>query len=115
MKNNEQGFSVLEGLLVVVVLVVISGVGYSIYNRSHTVASAGNAAMTSSSATGIAPTTAQPIAPLGTTANVGDLEAQDANSESNIDSKHSNSDQSSAADTANTATDIGGAYNESTL
>jgi hypothetical protein len=112
MKQNEQGFSIIEGLLVLVVLVVVSGVGYGLYNRSHTVASAGNTAASDSSAASIAPSTVLPIAPLGTTANIDDLAVQDANNESNIDSKNTSSDEGSALNTDNAATDVGGSDNE---
>ncbi|MBC7546785.1 hypothetical protein H7171_03510 [Candidatus Saccharibacteria bacterium] len=115
MRKNEQGFSVIEGLLAVVVLVVISGVGYSIYHRSHSVASTGKASTSSSPAATVDASAAQSIAPIGTTASVDNVTVQDANSESGIDAKHASSDQSSSTNSDGAATDVGGAYNESTL
>jgi len=101
MRSGQNGFSVIEGLLIVAVVAVIGASGYLLYQSHHK------------------PTktvTATKVTPaVGTTESIDSLTAQDASSEAAIDAKHSAA-ETSAAQSANTAAaNIGGGYNESSL
>jgi len=66
MKNNENGFGAVEGLLVIVVVVLLGVVGYMVYKNHNKVTS--NSSTTTSTIT-TAPaktTTTQPVAPANT-------------------------------------------------
>jgi hypothetical protein len=117
MKKIEHGFSHIEGFLVVLVLVVIGGVGYSVIHRSHKVNSETSkpAVTTPVSSTTQTTPAAQPLSTVGTTQGIDSLTAQDAGSESSIDSKHSNSDQTTTQSANGAASNVGGAYNESSI
>lgn len=117
MTKTEQGFSVIEGLLVVVVVGVIAGVGYGTLHHKRSVASVNTDTKSNSQASTLPQTAAtnQPIVATGTSQSIDDLTTQDASSESSIDSKHSTNDQSTAQNDTNAASDVEGAYNESTF
>ena len=113
----EHGFSAIEGLLVIVVLVVIGGVGYTVLNRGHKTASVDKTATTHAATQPESQTAAtdKPLAPVGTTESIDSLTTQDINSESSIDSAHSASEQATDQNANSAAANIGGAYNESAL
>ena len=101
MTTTERGFSHIEGLLILVVLVVIGAVGYGVMLHGHTVASV--------------TTPTKTLSTVGSSQNIDNLTTQDASSESSIDSKYSTSDQTTSQSANNAASNVGGAYDESTL
>ncbi|OVE78975.1 hypothetical protein BVY00_01585 [bacterium G20] len=105
MKKTSKGFSVIEILLVIILVVLVGGVGYSVYHRNH-----------KSQAVANQQTPTQPLPPAdGTTQSIDSLVAQDAGSESSINTKYSNDDQSTVQGTNGSTADLGGAYNESSF
>jgi len=73
MKINQKGFSLIEGVIVVVVLVAIAGAGYYVYHKDQK--SVGNAPISSANTTHTAylgyksPSTATQVAPNITSAS----------------------------------------------
>ena len=106
MRQTEQGFTVIEGILVIVVLVVIAGVGYATFNVNS------KAATKDQFSSATAPIT---TASTSSIQNIDTLTAQDANNESTIDSTHAVSDQTSAQSSSNAAANVGGSFDESAL
>lgn len=105
MRKAQEGFTVVEVILVLAVLVVIGGVSYAVLHRaSRSVASSQTA-----------PTSQAPAAAVGTTQSIDNLMAQDAASESAIDTRHTSNDQTNAQSTNGAAANVGGAYDESTF
>lgn len=113
MRKNEHGFSGIEALLIVLVLVMIGGVAFNLYRRNHQVDSTVATPAVTTAKT--SKTAAIPAATNGSTASIANLTSLDASSESSIDAKYSSGDQSTAAVANSAAAGIGGAYDESSL
>jgi hypothetical protein len=101
---NQIGFSIVEGLLAVVVTTVLGGVGYTAYHRIHST--------TASSQTATVTTAARPSS---TSDSITQLVNQQTSAEASVDSSYSTKDQQTAQSTSGAATAVGGAYDESTL
>lgn len=105
--KKPQGFTALEGILVLAVLVVIGGISYAVLHRASHQASVASSQTSQS--------TQAPAAPVGTTQSIDNLTAQDATSESAIVTRHTSADQTTAQNTNGAAANLGGAYDESTF
>jgi type II secretory pathway pseudopilin PulG len=100
--KRQQGFAVLEMILIVTIIAIVAVVGGWVYKqRTKTV---------NSSST---PAYSKAAIKTGTVDGVDQLTQQDAASETTIDSNHQGSEQASAQSTNSAQKDIGGAYNES--
>ena len=104
-KHRDSGFSVIEGLLVVVIVIAVFGVGAYVLNQKNnadnTFSSTGNSV--------VAPAT------IGSVAAIDKLTQQDSQTETTVDSAaddQTNQNASSADDSLN---GVGGSYDESTL
>jgi Tfp pilus assembly protein FimT len=112
MRRSDQGFSTVETLLVLVVIATITGLGFWVYRQNHTKTTANSS---NSSVAGSTSSPATTSAAPGTTASIDSLTTQDVNSEQSIDSKYSNNDQTNAASANAAASNLGGAYDETSF
>lgn len=100
---RQQGFSVVAIVLVLAVLATVAGTGYVVYSR--TASKSGDTA----SQTTTVPASNSP------TSSIDSITQNDASGESKIDSQYSNSDSTAAQSASPAASNVGGAYNESSL
>lgn len=112
MRTPQKGFSTVATLLVLLNVVLLGVLGYMVYQRLQPADTVENqiTAGQASKKTSATTTNAE-----GTTDSIDKLTTQDINSETSLDTRYSDSDQSDAASTDNAAANIGGAYDESTL
>lgn len=109
--HPQSGFTVVEGAILVIVIAVVAGAVFFVHNKNQKTA-ADDAATTAA----VAATTAKATTDankVGTPSGVdqdNDQETQDAAA---INSKYESNEQTNAASTNASASDIGGAYNES--
>ncbi|HEV7453717.1 MAG TPA: hypothetical protein VGO07_00490 [Candidatus Saccharimonadales bacterium] len=103
MNKHLKGFSVVELLVIVVIVGLVGAGGYVVYNRNHN----------KKPVTLNAPVNNN--APAGSTQSIDEITANDQNEEDSIDAQHANTDQSAAQSTNGAASNIGGAYDESSL
>jgi len=114
----EAGFSMIDALLVLVIIGILVGVGAYVYKQNHkNVMSPTAAASTTATTTspGSASSTNSSTNQTGTTAYINQLTQQEAESESSITSQNDNAESQAALSANSAATNVGGAYNESTL
>ncbi len=111
MKKAQQGFSVVEVLIIVVVLLVVGGVGY--FAVSKITKSTKKTDTTTSTQSKSGSSSATPAA--GTSASIDLLTAQDASSEAAIDSKYAQGEQTTAASTNTAVSNVGGSIDETSL
>ncbi|HVC35903.1 MAG TPA: hypothetical protein VNE40_00445 [Candidatus Dormibacteraeota bacterium] len=103
MTKSEQGFSAIEGLLVVIVLGVLVGLSYVYFHHKS-----------ASLATNSASQTTQPTT-SGTSQSIDNLAIQEVSSQSTLDNQFSSSDQATAQSANGPTANLGGAYNESSF
>ncbi len=101
----QTGFAMVEAVLVLIIIGLVVGVGYWVTTQKNATKT------TASSAT----PTGQVTAKTGTTAAIDQLTKQDAQAETAINAKEDSSDQSNAQSTNSALTNLGGAYNETSL
>jgi len=101
--RRQQGFALVESLLIIVIIALIVGVGYWVVTQRNK----NNTTATSDSQT----TTAK--APEGTTASIDQLTQADSQAEAAIDSKYAANEQTNSTSTNAALKNLGGAYNES--
>ena len=110
-KRSEDGFGAVEGLLVIVLIVIIAGAGILVFKNRKTADSlpqSENAVTTASSQVVDAKK-------IGTTDGVEQDNSNETAGEDSINASHTNSDQQNVASANSAASNIGGAYNESTF
>lgn len=102
------GFSAVEAVLVIVVLIGIVGAGYLVLARKHQSASNSNVSNAS---------TSQPQSPPlnGTTASVSQISQADTQAETKAESAGDGQTQQSVTGANTAANNVGGAYNENNL
>ncbi len=103
--NSQQGFTPFAALLVIVIVLGISGVGYYVYHQNHKGTGAANTSANPQSANTVQ---------AGTTAAIDSLTSQDSKAEDAIDAKYQNSDQTTVKSANGAAANLNGAYDEST-
>ena len=101
------GFTAIEVAIGVVVLGLGGCIGYGFFLNSHQLGTTNQTVQPDQQT--------QVLAPIGTTANIDNLMAQDADSETSIDTSHMSTDQTNVRTTDTAASNIGGAYNESSF
>lgn len=104
-KGRAQGFAVVETLLILVIIAGIVGIGAYVLRQKN------NANSTLSSSTAPAVTSA----PAGTTAAIDQLTQQDAQAETSVDSAADAAAQQAATSANSAVSNVGGAYNETSL
>lgn len=104
-KDKSAGFALVETVLIVVILAAIVGVGVYIMRQRQ------NANSTLTSGNG----TLQTKSLTGTTANIGQLTQQDAQTEASADSSADNQTQQDSTSANGAINNVGGAYNETNL
>jgi hypothetical protein len=107
--SNHKGFSTVEALLLVLVIVVVGGAGYMVLKRSKTNNDAVSTPVESSVAANKTTVDANKV---GTTTGVDQLTAIEQTSENSLDTKYEGSEKTDSTSTSKSANDIGGAYNE---
>ena len=100
--KSRDGFALVEGLLLLVIVAAIIGVGVFVTRQKHSA----EKLLSSSN------TTAQSTASPGTTAHIDQLTQQDAKDEANVDSANDGSTQLDATSANSVVSNVGGAYNE---
>ena len=106
-KYREAGFAALEALLVLVVVVVVGVVGYRLVKRNQ-----------SASVSTVPVTQATPkidASKVGTTSGIDQLTTADSSDEATVDKKYESTEQADATATKTAQSNVGGAYNESSL
>lgn len=109
MTKSQKGFSVAEIILVIGIIALVGGVGFFVYNKAQSTKKAD----TANSQTGSSTKSATPVA--GTTESIDAITAQDAASEATIDSKYSESEQTTAQSSNAAAANVGGSFDETSL
>lgn len=104
-KHRDSGFSVIEGLLVIVIVVAIFGVGAYVLNQKKT-------ADNTFSSTGSS--VAAP-ASIGSVAAIDKLTQQDSQTETIVDSAADDQTNQNASSADASLNSVGGSYDESTL
>jgi Tfp pilus assembly protein PilX len=102
--KHQTGFSVIEGLLIIIVVGFLGATGWMVYHNNH-----------KTSLTSAGSTAALPAASPGTIQAVDNITTQAANGTSSIDGQYTNTDQSAASSSDTAASNLGGAYNESSF
>ena len=110
-KNPQDGFGAIEGLLVVVLVIIIAGAGILVVKNRKTA----NSLPESENATTTAPSQVVDANKIGTTDGVEQDNNNEITGEDSINASHTNSDQQNVASANSAASNIGGAYNESTF
>ena len=99
-QTGASGFTAVEAVLVIVVLAAVVGVGIFVVHREHAANTTANT---------------QAAAPAGTSASVDQLTQQDAQTEAAVDGQGDSQVQQDALSANSAVSNVGGAYNESTL
>lgn len=99
---NSGGFAVLEGILVIVAVVGVIAVGGYVLRHRASVASST-----------VSSTTPAPVTPAGTSASIGALTQQDAQTEATTDTSSDSQAQQTSTSSDSAVSNVGGAYNES--
>jgi uncharacterized protein (UPF0333 family) len=104
-KNSKMaGFTIIEGLLILVLVVLIVGVGaYVIHKKGKKTTAAASVSATNQAAS------------PGSTSSIEQITQQDAQSESNIDGAADSQIQSNLNSSNGSTSNVGGAYNENNL
>ncbi len=101
-KNLPQdGFSAVEGVLLVIIIAVVAGAVLFVHNKNQ------------KTATNDAITTAAVATTAAKASGIDQQNIQEAQDEAAINSTHESSEQTDAISANASATDMGGAYNES--
>jgi Tfp pilus assembly protein PilE len=101
LKTHQKGFTAIEGLLVLVMIIAALAIGF--YVKGH------NSVKNPTSSSSAKATT------VGTTDAIDQITQQDAQAESSINAKYDASDQSAAASTNSAESNLGGSYDEASL
>lgn len=101
--ENKQGFALVEGILLLVIVAAVIGVGVYVIHQKH------KSEKTLASNSG---TSAQTKAPAGSTASVDQLTQQDSQTEASVDSSADGTAQQDAMSANSAVSNLGGAYNE---
>lgn len=104
--KKQQGFAIVEALLVILIVGVMVAVGYWVWKQ--------RGEKSANTSTNSAAATVSP-AKEGTTEGIDQLTQLDEKSESDIDQKYGTTAQTNAASSADAASNVGGAYNENSL
>lgn len=104
--KQQQGFAIVEALLVILIIGVMVAVGYWVWKQ--------RGEKSASTTTNISTATVSP-ANEGTTEGIDQLTQLDEKSESDIDQKYGATAQSNATSSSDAASNVGGAYNENSL
>jgi Tfp pilus assembly protein PilV len=107
MRKTQQGFSIVETLLAIIVIAAIAGLGFWVYHQNHKTTATNNS--TTASNNTAAATTA------GTTQSIDNLTQQDVTSEQAIDSRYASTDQTTTQSANGAAANMGGAFDETTF
>lgn len=105
LRTDQKGFSMVEAVLVVVIVAAIAGVGLYVMKQKQQT----NKTVSSNSAA----THANP--PQGTSASVDQLTQQDAQTEAGVDHAADNQTGQDATSANSAVSNLGGAYNETSL
>lgn len=108
MKQHQDGFTVIAGLLVVIIIGLVGGIGYYVLDQHD------KAQKTAIESSGAANSTVAAPA-VGTTESIDSMTNLDTASEAKINNQFSVSEQASAESTAPAANAVGGSYDESSL
>jgi|SRR5665213_2410914 len=103
MRKSERGFSAVEVVVVLAIVLAIGASGYLVYKHHKKAVNSTTANVTQVEAN----------TPSGIAQNLTAITIQNASSESSTDSQYSSADSSTAASSNTAASDLGGAYNES--
>lgn len=107
-KDNSAGFAAVEAVLIVVIIAVIGGVGAYVLKQN-------NAANHSLSSASHADNTAAIPVSAGTTASIDQLTQLDAQSETDAYTAGDTQTQTNTSDANSAVTNVGGAYDETSL
>jgi prepilin-type N-terminal cleavage/methylation domain-containing protein len=109
-QGGNDGFALVEVVLVLVIVAGVLGAGAYVYSKHH---KANTTASTSNTATTTASNQSVPL--NGTTNSVQQLTQQEVQSETTVDSSIDAQNQQTVTNVNAAATNVGGAYNENTL
>ncbi len=108
MKKSQNGFSSIEGLLVIFIIALVSVIGFYVVGQGHKARAVLDAASNSSAST-------LPKVSSGSASSIESLTAADTASENSIDAEYTASDASDGQSGNAEANNVGESFDESSL